>query len=228
MKKKKIDIPRLNLPRKWKRVKRAPWSFSSKVSHRPRKDGKDQSKITLAKRFIEHVREQDGPIEGTFVVEKLDDEMRISFDRLKLPRYSTLMDLYSAHWINLTCPFCGEPAKQPLFYDKHSSVSEIQIHECGAEYFCDLNHSETSFEPAPILPEKGSRWLGVVIHNYSLFTGLVGFALNDDFDMMNPSALLSHVIFRVRKNTKIGRLGYTTTDVHGEPVVVMFGGPIRM
>ena len=51
----------------------------------------------------------------------------------------------------------------------------------------------------------------------------VGFALNDDFDVMHPSAGLSHVIFRVRNNSKIGRLGYSTTDVHGESVVKFFG-----
>ena len=228
VKRKKAEMPQINLPRKWERVKRAPWSFSSKISQSPRKDGEDQSKITLAKRFIDHILEQDGPVEGTYFVEKYEDEMRIFFDKSKLPDHSTLIALYSARWITLTCPFCGKPARPPLFKNEYASGSEILLHECEAEYFCDLEYNDTSFEPVPIMPEKESRWLGVIIHNYDVFTGLVGFALNNDFDVLHPSARLNHVIFRVRKKSKIGRLGYTTTDVHGNSVTILFDGPIRM
>lgn len=54
------------------------------------------------------------------------------------------------------------------------------------------------------------------------------FALSNDFDLLNPSALLNHVILRVKKMNKIGRLGYTTADIHGESVMILFDGPIRM
>ncbi len=228
MKRKKKELTKLDLPRKWERRKRSPWSFSSKINNNPRKDGKVQSKITLAKRFIDHIEKQGGFVKGTYFVETFDDGMQIFFDKAKLPRPSTLKELYTARWIPLTCPFCGEPAPPPLFKDERASVSETLIHECEAEYFCDLEHSDMSWDPDPQEPQVETQWLAVIIHNYSVLTSLVGFSLHNDFDMMNPSTMLNHVIFRVKKDQKIGKLGYASTDNHGDDVAIFFSGPVWM
>jgi hypothetical protein len=222
VKKKSKKLPELKLPPKSRRKKKVPWSFSSKVSSSPRKDGKGQSKITIAKRFINHVENQSGNVEGTFSVETIEDGMQIYFDKEKLPDTPTLNTLYTARWIPLTCPICGAPAPPPLFMDARASVSEILIHECGAEYFCDLEHSDLSWGEDPQEPQEDPQWRGIIIHNYSVLTSLVGFSLSNDFDMMNPSSMLKHVIFRVKKDQTIGRLGYTSTDNHGDDVAVLF------
>jgi len=228
MKSKDEELFKLDLPRKWERRKKVPWSFSSRISSNRRKDGKAQNKITLAKRFIDYVEKKGGFIEGTFSVETFDDGMQIFFDKEKLPETQALNELYTACWVPLTCPFCGKRVPPPLFKDRHERVSETIIHECGAEYFCDLEHSDLSWDSIPEVTHEETQWLGIIIHNYNILTSWVGYSLHNDFDMMNPSTMLAHVIFRVKKDRKIGKLGYTTRDIYGKSVTVLFAGTIRM
>ena len=171
-------------------------SFRLNVLKNKRPDGKNQYKITFPKQLAENAWAGNEAIFGEFILKRKnqakEDSLICSLHRFRNESEQYQRKVLNANWSALTCPFCGEEAKPPIFPEGSDPISHQQTHSCGSIYYADRSDRRTAMEWKEISRNK-RNW--VIIHNYDILTGRTASNLHPDFDVFDNDSRITHVIF---------------------------------